>query len=237
MPRLGVNIDHIATLRQARKEGFPSPVKAARLCEIAGADSIVCHLRSDRRHINDDDLKRLKRSLRVRFNLEMSTLPEIVQIALKIRPDQATLVPEKRQELTTEGGLDVVRYRKKTAKVVKRLRKNNIAVSLFIDPDREQAMASRDIGADYIEIHTGRYANAKTPRLRAKEFNRIKDSAFYCKGMGLGINAGHGLDYDNAARIAGISCVEELNIGFSIIAASLFIGITEAVKEMKRIIR
>ena len=237
MPRLGVNIDHIATLRQARRESFPDPVKAARMCELSGADSIVCHLRADRRHINDDDLKRLKKSLKVKFNLEMSTLPEIIQIALKTRPDQATLVPEKRCELTTEGGLDVLRYRKKIAKAIEMLQKKGVVVNLFIDPDKDQIKASKDIGTDYIELHTGKYANAKNPRLCKEEFNRIKDSAFYGKSIGLGINAGHGLDYNNAAKIAGISCIEELNIGFSIISASLFIGISEAVKEMKRIIR
>jgi pyridoxine 5-phosphate synthase len=236
MPKLGVNIDHIATLRQARREGFPDPVKAARICELSGADSIVCHLRADRRHINDSDLFRLKKSLKVKFNLEMSTVPEIVDIALNIRPDQATLVPERRQELTTEGGLDVIRYKAKIAKVIARLRKKSISVNLFIDPKKNQIKASRDIGADYIELHTGSYANAGNPHLRKKELKRIKDAVFFAHDTGLGINAGHGLDYANAAAIAKIHFIEELNIGFSIISASLFIGISEAVKEMKRIV-
>jgi len=236
MPRLGVNIDHIATLRQARRESFPDPVKAARICELSGADSIVCHLRADRRHINDNDLKRLKKSLRVKLNLEMSTIPEIIQIALKTRPDQATLVPEKRCELTTEGGLDVLRYRKKIAKAVEALQKKGIIVNLFIDPDKDQIKASKDIGADYIELHTGKYANAKCPRLCKEEFNRIKDSAFYGKSIGLGVNAGHGLDYKNVSPIAKIPVIEDLNIGFSIIAASVFVGLGEAIKQMCNII-
>jgi len=237
MPKLGVNIDHIATLRQARKENFPDPVKAALICEAAKADSIVCHLRQDRRHIHDNDVLRLRKSLKTKFNLEMSTADEIVKIALKVKPDQATLVPERRQELTTEGGLDVVRYRKKTAKVVECLNKQGIFVSLFIDPIKQQIKASKDIGAPCIELHTGRYANANTGLACKRELKRIEDSAFYGHGMGLIINAGHGLDYNNVGHIADISCIEELNIGFAIISASLFIGIREAVTEMKRIIR
>jgi pyridoxine 5-phosphate synthase len=235
MPKLGVNIDHIATLRQARKETFPDPVKAALICESSGADSIVCHLRQDRRHIQDKDVFQLRKSLKTRFNLEMSIADEIVKIALKVKPDQATLVPEKRSELTTEGGLDVIRYKKKTAMVVEMLRKKNITVNLFIDPDKRQIKASKEIGADYIELHTGKYANASSAISVKREFSRIEDSAFYGKGIGLGVNAGHGLDYANTAPVAGISCIEELNIGFSVISASLFIGISEAVKEMKRI--
>jgi pyridoxine 5-phosphate synthase len=237
MPKLGVNIDHVATLRQARKENFPDPVKAAVICESSGADSIVCHLRQDRRHIHDKDVLDLRKSIKTRFNLEMSIADEIVRIALKIKPEQATIVPEKRLELTTEGGLDVIRYKKKTAKVVEMLRKKNITVNLFIDPDKRQIKASKEIGAEYIELHTGKYANASNAVSVKREFSRIKDSVFYGKGIGLGINAGHGLDYVNAIPIAGIPGIEELNIGFSIISASLFIGIGEAVKEMKRIIR
>jgi pyridoxine 5-phosphate synthase len=236
MPKLGVNIDHIATLRQARRESFPDPVKAALICEKAGADSIVCHLRQDRRHIQDGDVFELRRSLKTKFNLEMSTADEIVKIALKVRPDEATLVPEKRLELTTEGGLDVLRYKKKTAKVIHVLRKKGITVNLFIDPDKRQIRASKEIGADYIELHTGKYANALNAVSAKKEFSRIKDSALYGESIGLGVNAGHGLDYNNVSPVAGISCIRELNIGFSIISASLFIGVSEAVKEMKKII-
>jgi pyridoxine 5-phosphate synthase len=236
MPKLGVNIDHVATLRQARREGFPDPVKAAQLCQISGADSIVCHLRQDRRHINDDDVKRLKNAVDVKFNLEMSILPEIVDIALKIKPDQVTPVPEKRQELTTEGGLDIIKNKRRIAHAIKRFRKQNISVNLFIDPNKNQIKAAKDIGSDFVELHTGKYANAHTKSTRNEELKRIQQSAYYASSIGLGVNAGHGLDYKNVAVIAGISFIQELNIGFSIISAALFIGITEAVKEMKRII-
>ncbi|MDD5505086.1 MAG: pyridoxine 5'-phosphate synthase [Candidatus Omnitrophica bacterium] len=236
MPKLGVNIDHIATLRQARRENFPDPVKAARVCELSGADSIVCHLRSDRRHINDDDLHRLRKSVRSRLNLEMSISPEILRAAVLVRPDQATIVPEKRRELTTEGGLDVFGQKLKVARVVKMLKQNDIVVNLFIDPEKRQIEASREIGADFVELHTGRYANAADAAARLEELRKIRAAVLFGKKIGLGINAGHGLDYQNVTRIAKISCIEELNIGFSIIAASLFIGLSEAVKEMKRII-
>jgi pyridoxine 5-phosphate synthase len=236
MPKLGVNIDHTATLRQARRESFPDPVKVALICEKAGADSIVCHLRQDRRHIQDRDVFGLRKFLKTKFNLEMSTADEIVKIALKVRPDEATLVPEKRLELTTEGGLNVLRYKKKTANVIRMLQKKGITVNLFIDPDRRQIKASKEIGADYIELHTGKYANASNVVSAKKEFSRIKDSAFYGESIGLGVNAGHGLDYNNVLPVAGVSCIRELNIGFSIISASLFIGVSEAVKEMKKII-
>ena len=236
MPKLGVNIDHIATLRQARRETFPDPVKVAKICELSGADSIVCHLRVDRRHINDIDLKLLKKSVTTKLNMEMSTAAEIVDIALKIKPDQATLVPEKRQELTTEGGLDVVKHKKKVADVVSKLKKRGILLNLFIDPDNDQIKASKDIGADYIELHTGSYANANTKSSRQREFERIKKSIFYGNSIGFGVNAGHGLDYVNTAAIAKIANIEELNIGFAIIAASVFIGIGDAVKEMKKLV-
>jgi pyridoxine 5-phosphate synthase len=236
MPGLGVNIDHIATLRQARGGLFPDPVKVAKICELSGADSIVCHLRVDRRHINDNDLKILRKSVTTKLNMEMSTAAEIVDIALKIKPDQATLVPEKRLELTTEGGLDVVKYKKKIADVVNKLKRRGILINLFIDPKKPQIRASKDIGADYIELHTGAYANVNTELARKKEFERIEKAAFYGNSIGLGVNAGHGLDYVNTAAIAKIPKIEELNIGFSIIAASVFIGISSAVKEMKKLI-
>ena len=235
MPKLGVNIDHIATLRQARKELFPDPVKTAKICELSGADSIVCHLRCDRRHINDNDLKRLKSSVTTRLNLEMSAASEIVGIAFKIRPDQATLVPEKRQELTTEGGLDVVKHKKRIAGVIKRLKQRGIILNLFIDPVISQINASKDIGSDYIELHTGAYANAKTGPARKRELAKIEKAVIYAHSIGLGVNAGHGLDYENTALIARIPHIEELNIGFSIVAASVFIGIGNAVKEMKKL--
>jgi len=236
MPKLGVNIDHVATLRQARGEDFPDPVKAARICECSGADSIVCHLRKDRRHIQDRDLLRLRRSVKTKLNLEMSTADEIVKIALKIRPEQATIVPESRQELTTEGGLDVLKHKAKISRVVKMLSQKNIVVSLFIDPKKSQIKASKDVGASHIEIHTGRYANAATLLSRQREFRKIEESSLYAHSIGLGVNAGHGLDYENVKNIAKITVVEELNIGFSIIAGAVFVGLGDAVKQMKSII-
>ena len=234
--KLGVNIDHIATLRQARQEGFPDPVKAALLCESAGADSIVCHLRRDRRHIQDRDLLRLRSSVRTRFNLEMSTEAEIVDIALKTGPDQATLVPEKRQELTTEGGLDVVRFKKKIAGAVDRLISKDISVSIFVDPKISQVKASKDIGAQYVEIHTGSYANAHDRRARSRELKKIKEAALYAHKLGLGVNAGHGLDYENVKPVADIDVIEEFNIGFSIVACAVFVGLETAVSRMKALI-
>lgn len=233
MPKLGVNIDHIATLRQARRVKFPDPIKAAAICEASGADSIVCHLRQDRRHIQDKDLFRLKESVKTKLNLEMSTIDEIMKIALRIRPDQATLVPERRQELTTEGGLDVIRYKCKISRVVEELRKKGVVVSLFIDPEKSQIETSKDIGVDYIELHTGMYANAKSSSARRRELERIKESALYAHAIGLGVNAGHGLDYVNVKDIASISVIEELNIGFSIVAEAVFIGLAEAVRLMR----
>ncbi len=237
MPKLGVNIDHIATLRQARMENFPDPIKVAMICEKAGADSIVCHLRQDRRHINDKDLALLKQSVKTRLNLEMSTADEIVKIALKVSPDQATLVPEKRQELTTEGGLDVVKHKRKIIKVINQLKQKNISINLFIDPKKNQIKASKEVGADYIELHTGSYANAATKSSRLRELKRIEEAVSYGKKIGIGVNAGHGLDYENVSNIASIPNINELNIGFSIIAASVFVGIGDAVRQMKKIIR
>jgi len=237
MPKLGVNIDHIATLRQARMENFPDPIKVAKICEKAGADSIVCHLRQDRRHINDKDLSRLKQSVKTRLNLEMSIADEIVKIALKVSPDQATLVPENRQELTTEGGLDVIKHKRKIIRVISQLKQKDISINLFIDPKKSQIKASKEVGADYIELHTGGYANASTKTLRLKELKRIKEAVSYGKQIGIGVNAGHGLDYENVSNIASIPNINELNIGFSIIAASVFVGIGDAVKQMKKVIR
>ncbi|MFH1644964.1 MAG: pyridoxine 5'-phosphate synthase [Candidatus Omnitrophota bacterium] len=237
MPKLGVNIDHIATLRQARGESFPDPIKAALIAEGAGADSIVCHLRMDRRHIQDKDLVILRKSVKTKLNLEMSTLDEIVKIALHIRPDQATLVPEKRQELTTEGGLDIVKYNKKIRRVVADLAKKGIVVNLFIDPMKNQIKASKDVGAQYIELHTGSYANAKTKVAQNREYERIKEAVLYADDIGLGVNAGHGLDYKNVERIAAIKKLYELNIGFSIISESVFIGLHKAVKAMKVLVK
>jgi len=233
MKKLGVNIDHIATLRQARRESFPDPIKAAHVCEAHGADSIVCHLRRDRRHINDKDLVLLREAVNTKLNLEMSTNTEIVNIALRVKPDQATLVPEKRQELTTEGGLDVVKYKSKISKVIEKLSKKGIVVSLFVDPKKSDIKASKEVGAPYIELHTGSYANASDMKSRKAQLQRIRDAALYAKALGLGVNAGHGLDYINVESIVKISVIEEFNIGFSIVAASVFVGLGEAVRQMR----
>jgi pyridoxine 5-phosphate synthase len=236
MPKLGVNIDHVATLRQARGDVKPDPVQAALICEQAGCDSIVAHLREDRRHINDRDIFVLKKSVK-RFNLEMSINRDIVKIAKLVKPHQATLVPERRQELTTEGGLSVIKYKKKIGSVVEALREKSIEVSIFINPDKDEIAAARDIGVDIIEIHTGRYSLARTEDYMDREFQRIKTAASYALSLGFVVNAGHGLDYNNVGRIAKIKGVNELNIGYSIISRAIFTGLYKAVKDMKALIK
>ena len=237
MVKLGVNIDHVATLRQARKGIFPDPAYAASVCEKAGCNSIVAHLREDRRHINDNDVKRLKQSVKTRLNLEMSIAPEIVDIACGIKPDQATLVPEKRKELTTEGGLDIQKQKSKIKKVVEKLTESGIEVSLFIDPDKRQISAVTETGAKIIELHTGKYAAAKTQSQRNKLLQELAQAASFAQSLGLIVAAGHGLDYSNAQAVARIPEIRELNIGYSIICRAIFIGIEAAVKEMLRLIR
>ncbi len=232
MPKLGVNIDHVATLRQARGGIEPEPVLAARVCEMAGCDSIVCHLREDRRHINDADLYILRKTVTTRLNLEMSVAREIVAIALKIRPDSATLVPEKRQELTTEGGLDCLKYGRTITGVVGKLQKKGVVVSLFVDPDKRQIKAAEDTGADFIELHTGEYANAKNDKERDARLKKLVDSAAFAISLGLKVNAGHGLNYSNVRAVAGIEGIEELNIGHSIVSRAVFVGLDKAVREM-----
>ena len=218
--RLGVNVDHIATLREARGEGFPDPVSAAREAIAGGADGIVCHLREDRRHIQDKDVF-LLRKLKTRLDLEMAATPEMVKFAVKLKPDMVTLVPEKRQELTTEGGLDVVKNSRKLKPVVAALQKAGIIVSLFV------------LTADFIELHTGKYARSSSKR----ELEKIGMATQQARLIGLKINAGHGLDYKNVKDIVRIPGIEELNIGFSIIARAVFVGMRQAVKEMKEAIR
>jgi pyridoxine 5-phosphate synthase len=237
MPKLGVNIDHIATLRQARREFDPDPIAAARVCEKAGANSIVAHLREDRRHIHDIDIRRLRKSVRTRFNLEMSLNDEIIRIAKKIRPDEATLVPEKRQEITTEGGLDIVRNFARVAKAVKTLQDRGIVVSLFINPATQQIAKAAETGATVIELHTGRYDLAKTGAARTRELKKLTRMTQYARTLGLTVNAGHGLKYHNTRAIARIPGMEELNIGHSIIARATFVGLGAAVKEMLAIIK
>ncbi len=236
MTRLGVNIDHVASLRQARGGKEPEPIAAAMLVESAGADGIVVHLREDRRHIQDRDLRLLRQVLKTRLNLEMAPAAEIVNIAIDVKPDLVTLVPERREELTTEGGLDVIKHKDALKKVISRLHKNDIDVSIFIDPDTKQIEAARDIGATIIEIHTGRYANASSRKEEEMETEEILNSAMFAKGIGLSVSAGHGLNYRNVRDIAGMKEIEELNIGHSIISRAVLVGLEKAVREMKLLI-
>lgn len=237
MPKLGVNIDHVATLRQARRGIEPEPLYAALICELAGADSIVVHLREDRRHINDRDLRLLRELANIRLNLEMSTAEEIVKIALKVKPEQATLVPEKREEITTEGGLDVITNKNRIREVGERLKKEGIVLSLFIDPEKEQIEAARKAGTRFIELHTGRYAEAKKEGEREDRLKELIRSAKFAKDIGLGVNAGHGLNYHNVKPVAEIAEIEELNIGHSLISRAVFVGLERAVKEMLQLMK
>lgn len=236
MPRLSVNIDHIATLRQARKGNEPDPVTAAVLAELAGARGIIAHLREDRRHIQDRDLRLLRETVQTKLNLEMAATEEMKRIALEVKPDFSTLVPEKREELTTEGGLEVASRVDFMKSYISRLQQAGITVSLFIDPDETQIAASKKSGADWVELHTGAYANAKTDKDRDREFVKIAEGARLAAGLGLRVGAGHGLNYVNAQRIAGIPEVEELNIGHSIISRAALVGLERAVREMRALI-
>ncbi|PIP20706.1 MAG: pyridoxine 5'-phosphate synthase [Candidatus Omnitrophica bacterium CG23_combo_of_CG06-09_8_20_14_all_40_11] len=236
MLNLGVNIDHVATLREVRHGIEPEPAFAALIAQTAGADSIVVHLREDRRHIKERDLYILKEIVRVKLNLEMSVASDIVAIACKVKPDQATLVPEKRQELTTEGGLDVVSNFKKIKQVAGKLEKSGITVSLFIDPDKKQIDAARKSGIRMIELHTGRYADAGDKKGQAKYFKELETAVRYARGKGLHVFAGHGLNYYNVSRVAKIKGIEELNIGYSIVCRAVLVGLERAVKEMKTLI-
>lgn len=237
MPRLGVNIDHIATIRQARKTIEPDPVWAAAICELAGCDSIVAHLREDRRHIQDRDIRLLKESVKTRLNLEMSIAKDIVELAAKIKPHQSTLVPEKREELTTEGGLDVVSGEKRIKRVVKFLKDKGVEVSLFIDPDKRQIETAKKIGAHLIELHTGRYADSQDEKEKDRRLQELKVASSVAKEMGLRVAAGHGLNYRNVRVVADIKEVEELNIGHSIIARAVLVGLDRAVREMLELIK
>ena len=236
MAKLGLNIDHVATVRQARGGVEPDPVAAAAIGEMAGAEGITIHLREDRRHIQDRDLELLRRTIKTKLNLEMAATQEMVRIALKVRPEQVTLVPEKRQELTTEGGLDVIIHLKAVSEAVKRLREDGICVSLFVDPDQEQIKAANKSGADYIEIHTGAYAEAPDWRSREKELEKIDTAIKLAAKVGLGVNAGHGLNYFNIKALAAISGIEEYNIGHSIISRAVLVGLDRAVRDMVELI-
>ena len=228
-----VNVDHIATVRQARGGNEPDPVVAAALAELAGCDGIIVHLREDRRHIQDRDLELLRKTVKTKLNLEMAALPEMVKIAQKIKPDIATLVPENRKELTTEGGLDVITNRKSVKKNVKELQKAGIIVSVFIDPDPKQIEVSRgEIEADYIEIHTGAFSEAKNLTQEKSELQKLIEAVEVASQLGLGINAGHGLDYYNIKKVISIEEIEEFSIGHSIVARALMVGMEKAVREM-----
>lgn len=234
---LGVNIDHIATLRQARLTRYPDPVYGAQLAEQAGADSITLHLREDRRHIQDRDVLLLKDSKQTPMNLEMAAEDEMMAMAEKIRPEYCCLVPEKREELTTEGGLDIVGQGERIGDAVKRLHDAGIRVSLFIDPEQEQIEAAAACGARVIEIHTGHYADAPDEETRRRELARITEGVEQGLRSGLQVNAGHGLNYKNIGPIAAIDGITELNIGHGIIARAVFTGLEEAIREMKRLMR
>ncbi len=236
MATLGVNIDHVATVRQARRTVEPDPVWAAALAELGGADAITVHLREDRRHIQDRDLDVLRQTVQVKLNLECAIAPAMIDIACRVKPCQVTLVPEKREEVTTEGGLDIVAHREATAKAVRRLKDAGIAVSMFIDPCAKQIDASVDLGAAAAELHTGCYANATTDSDRHDELVKLARAGVMVRQAGLELNAGHGLTYRNVLPVARIEGMGELNIGHSIVARAVFIGLTQAVREMKQLI-
>lgn len=233
MLTLGVNIDHVATIRQARRTVEPDPIAAAVLAELAGADGITAHLREDRRHMQDRDIRLLRETVRTRLNLEMAATAEMVQIALDVKPDYVTLVPEKREEVTTEGGLDVAGQVDRLKSVVDRLQSAQIPVSLFIDPELAQIEATAQIKAQFIELHTGRYAEAKEPILVQQELANLAKGCELAIAAGLRVNAGHGLTYWNVRPIACLPGMEELNIGHSIISRSVLVGIDRAIREMK----
>jgi pyridoxine 5-phosphate synthase len=237
--RLGINIDHVATLRQARyatmpesKNAEPDSLVAARMCEQAGAGGIVAHLRTDRRHIQDRDIERLRQNIMTKLNLEMGNTEEIIDIALRIVPDEVCLVPEKREEITTEGGLDVIAHRKTLEPTVKRLQTSGIKVSLFIDPTLEQVDAAAELGVEMVELHTGSLANAFTEKIQKEELEQLRAAARAASESHLQVNAGHGINYRNIALINQIPCLTELNIGHSVVSRAVWVGLETAVKEM-----
>lgn len=235
--RLGVNVDHVATLRQARRTTYPDPVTAAALAELAGAGQITIHLREDRRHIQDRDLRILRETVQTLLNLEMAATQDMVKIAYEYKPDVVTLVPERREELTTEGGLDVAGQRDPVAKIIKNLKDGDIPVSLFIDPDLDQVRAAHKVNADRIELHTGRYCEARNERERSRELGRIVDVAKAAARLGMGVAAGHGLNYDNVQPVARIQEIDELNIGHAIVGRAVLVGFERAVREMLELMR
>jgi len=232
MAELSVNVDHVATIREARKTNVPDPVAAAVLVELAGADGITIHLREDRRHIQDRDLKLMRQMVKTRLNLEMAATKEMVLIALDTKPDKVSLVPEKREEITTEGGLDVIKHKNQLKDVIRKFHDQKIPVSLFIDPELAQVECAKTIGGDAIEINTGKYSELKTDSEIVKEFRKIQDAVDAAVKLGLNVNAGHGLTYKNVAKIASIQAIEEFNIGHNIVARAVMVGLDRAVKEM-----
>ncbi len=236
MARLGVNIDHVATLRQARGGIEPDPIAAAVLVELAGADGLVVHLREDRRHIQDRDLTRLREIIQTKLDLEIAADESMAKLALSVKPHLVTLVPERRQELTTEGGLDVDSQRDKIQKIVELLHDGGIPVSLFIEPDLAQVKAAHKVAADYVELHTGRYANAKRAKEEQLEVEALSQAAKLAYKLGMGVNAGHGLNYRNVKRLTHIQEIVEYNIGHSIIARAVLVGLERAVREMKQLL-
>jgi len=237
MVKLAINVDHVATLRQARGINEPDPVLAAGICELAGATGIVVHLREDRRHIQDRDVQLLRRTVKTKLNLEMGANEEIINIALAVKPDLVTLVPEKRAELTTEGGLDVAGQSRHLSDVIARMKDAGIPVSLFINPDPAQITAARKVGATFAEIHTGRYSDAINEEEEEREFALIAAAVDAAHAAGLRINAGHGLNYRNTARVAALTKIEELSIGHSVMARAIYVGLDQAVREMLALCR
>jgi len=236
MPKLSVNVDHVATVRQARKGFEPDPVTAALLAELAGADGIIAHLREDRRHIQDRDIRLLRRVVTSKFNLEMAATEEMIRIAVELKPDLVTLVPEKREELTTEGGLDVRSRLEYIREVISRLKAGGVRVSLFVDPTPEQVAAAREVGADLVELHTGTYAEAQGEDEARGRFEELVTSACEARGYGLGVAVGHGLTYRNVKRFRGVAEIEEYSIGHSIVSRAVLVGMEQAVREMIRLI-
>lgn len=233
---LSINIDHVATLRNARGGNIPDPVEAALTSERAGANGIVCHLREDKRHIRDADVERLRASVTTKLDLEMAATRDIIKIARRVRPDLVTLVPERRAELTTEGGLDVIRLKTHLRRSVDQLHEKGIPVSLFIDPKKKQIEEARETGAEMIELHTGEYADAASSAKRADHLDKLRSMAAYAKSIGFTVNAGHGLDYTNIGPVAAISDIHEVSIGHAIIVRALEIGLEEAVRQMARLV-
>ncbi len=237
MARLAVNVDHVATVRQARGIDEPDPVIAAGIAELAGADGIICHLREDRRHINERDLRLLRQTVKTKLNMEMAAVEEIINIALDVRPDIVTFVPERREELTTEGGLNVLAQVEYYQEVVKRMKQEGIRVSFFVDPNPDQINAAKDCGVDIVEIHTGHYSEAKTEEEEEERFQDVEKAVQIAASLGLKVSAGHGLNYVNIKRFKRLPQIEEYSIGHSIVARAIYVGFEMAVREMVELVR